>query len=395
MNESTVDLLVVGAGLGGLVAAATASHQGRSVLVLEQNENPGGLARSPAVNGVPMNLGAHALYLDGPAAQTLRALGLPLKGFRSVASAHLEETGRLRALPQSPLGLLTMSWLTWRERLELALTMRAILSEEAPEGTTAHWLGSIRSPRVRAFIETFVRLSTYTNATQSLPASLAHAQLRVLFKPTSQGVSYLDGGWQSLVDELKVLVPIRTGARVTHVSADGVATLANGETIRGHKVAIAVPLATAAQLVDDDSLRQRAASAVPVRAACLDLVLKRLPQPRTRIVLGLDQSLYFSVHSRPDATEAVKVHVAWYLAPDDTQSPTQLRERLEAFVDRAQPGWRSLCEGARFFPHLKVMDDLPRQEVTRLRAPLELISTVASTKFLFDAVVSSIGSTAS
>ena len=129
------------------------------------------------------------------------------------------------------------------------------------------------------------------------------------------------------------------------------------------------------------------AASTPVRAACLDLVLRKLPVPAHRLALGMAEPLYFSVHSRPEQTEHVKAHLAWYLRPDDTTEATELRNRLEAFADRVQPGWREVCEGHRFFPHLRVMDDLPRDEVTRLAAPLRLISSVATRGFLFDAVV--------
>ena len=126
-----------------------------------------------------------------------------------------------------------------------------------------------------------------------------------------------------------------------------------------------------------------------MRVAALDLVLSRLPVPERRLALSLAAPLYFSVHSRPEVQSQVKVHAAWYLAPDDTSEAAAIEQRVEAFLDRVQPGWRELVEARRFFPQLRVMEDLPREEVTVLPAPLRLISSVATRAFLFDAVVES------
>jgi phytoene dehydrogenase-like protein len=388
MTDTTVDLLVVGGGLGGLVAAAHAQRGGRSVLVLEQGAVAGGVGRSPQLAGLPMNLGPHALYLGAAAEQAFTALGVPLPGFEPGAGSWLELDGALLPMPNSPLKLLTASWLSWRERVELAMTLRQV-SGVGPEGTVAQWLATVRSPRVRAFCELMLRLTTYTNAPELLATRLAWRQLRLLLEPGARGVRYLDGGWQPLADTLAASVPIRFGARVTAVSRGGEVMLEGGEVLRGREVALAVPLGVAARLVDDEGLRQRAAAAAPVRAACLDVVLAQLPRPERRLALGMDEPLYFSVHSRPEMASQVKVHMAWYLRPDDATPAAELQSRLEAFLERVQPGWRAQCEAARFFPHLHVMEDLPREAVTRLATPLRLVSSVATTGFLLDAVVES------
>jgi phytoene dehydrogenase-like protein len=205
-------------------------------------------------------------------------------------------------------------------------------------------------------------------------------------------VLYLDGGWQRIVEQLaqvaaRLGVEVRTGARAVSLQGTTV-TLADGTQLTAREVALAVPLAAAAKLSGDAALQQRAEAARPVRAACLDLVLKQLPRPERRLTLGFEQPTYFSVHSPPAQTENIKVHVAWYLAPDDTRDAHALEQELEAFVERVQPGWRDVLVGRRYFPHMRVMEDVPREVASTLGAPLHLVSTVATTKFLFDAVAS-------
>ena len=77
--------------------------------------------------------------------------------------------------------------------------------------------------------------------------------------------------------------------------------------------------------------------------------------------------------------------------PEDVTRDTKaftaaVRARLEALMDRAQPGWREVTEASRYFPNFTVMHDVPRAETVTLDAPLHLVTGVASTGFLFDAV---------
>lgn len=55
------DVVVVGGGLAGLAAAATAAGTGASVLVLDAHRL-GGRALTDEVDGYRFNRGAHALY---------------------------------------------------------------------------------------------------------------------------------------------------------------------------------------------------------------------------------------------------------------------------------------------------------------------------------------------
>ena len=75
MSE-TFDVIVGGAGLAGLTAAATAAQSGRRVLVLDAR-SPGGRARTDERRGFLFNQGAHALYRGGRAEQVLADLGIP------------------------------------------------------------------------------------------------------------------------------------------------------------------------------------------------------------------------------------------------------------------------------------------------------------------------------
>ena len=73
------DVAVVGGGLAGLVAAATAAQAGRSVILFEQASAPGGRARTRTEDGFAFNIGPHALYRAMPGLGILKELGVEFR----------------------------------------------------------------------------------------------------------------------------------------------------------------------------------------------------------------------------------------------------------------------------------------------------------------------------
>src|SRR2546423_15703886 len=72
--EERYDVVVVGAGLAGLAAAATAAGAGVSTLVLD-GHHPGGRASTDERGRFRFNRGPHALYQGGEASAVLARPG--------------------------------------------------------------------------------------------------------------------------------------------------------------------------------------------------------------------------------------------------------------------------------------------------------------------------------
>src|SRR5213593_5202060 len=79
-HQSQFPVVVVGGGLSGLIASTLIARSGLPVVLLEKSATVGGRAASRSKDGFIVNLGPHALYRAGHLRQTLKALGVDVRG---------------------------------------------------------------------------------------------------------------------------------------------------------------------------------------------------------------------------------------------------------------------------------------------------------------------------
>ena len=374
-SSSEADLVVVGGGLAGLSTAALVAQAGRSVIVLEQAAEVGGRAMTQVHEGVFFNLGPHALYFLGQAFRLMRELDVPLSGgFPNPGQSLLLRDEDEAPLPRGLVSLVRSRLFSVREKGRLIRFLATLpkLDTHPFDGVSAScWARSrFGSGNAAAFVLALFRVSTYADDADRLSAGVAIEQLKLALKGN---VWYLDGGWQRLVDGLRMRAleggaSIRTGARVKAVQGNPDAVtvrLSNGEVVQSRSAVLAVAPKTACDLLSEPAgspLGRWAAGSVPIKAACLDVALNRLERPAHRFALGLDQPFYYSVHSAAAklAPEGISVvHVMKYLRQGDVSSAEEIERELEGCLDRIQPGWRSHIVVRRYLPSMTVSHSLP------------------------------------
>lgn len=359
--EAPLDLVVVGGGLAGLTAATVAARAGARVTLLEARSELGGRARTEDHDGFLFNQGPHALYRGGEAMRILRELGVrPSGAFPALRHSNLVENGEL--LPMSRPS--TTGW----PMLKGVMAALRSHAAEPPDQTLADWLDDHVAPEARTRVEGVFRINSYLDDPASVTAAAALVQLRRSVK----GVLYLHGGWRTLVAGLRSAaadagVRIESGAKAGDVETTpaGVAVTAGDRTWTARAVVLAnggARHANDATARRSDALTEWADAAHPATAACLDLALRRLPNPGRTAVFDIDRSHYLVVHSA-SATLAPRsggalIHAMRY--EPDRAPGVDHRGELESLMDLAQPGWREELVSAHFSPQLVVSHDRAR-----------------------------------
>ena len=375
------EVIVIGGGLAGLMAATTAARAGRRTVVLERGEALGGRAQTQEWKGFKLNLGAHALFKAGKAYTLLHELGLLPEGTEPNPRGRALREGRLDLLPAGPLSMLTTGLLGWREKgafLSLMSRLPKVDLQEASGLSCTQWLERhVADPRLRQFMGAILRASTYGGDPNRVRASLALR--RVL--DSQKGVFYIHGGWGALVQRLARAAEaagarIHAGAAVAGVAPRGEGydvRLKSGEVFEGDEVILALPPTETLQLLPEAAaarLRGILGDVQPVTASCLDLCLSRLPNRAVNLGLGIDEPLFMVVQSeaaRIAPEGAALVHLLRYHEGRPGEEPAAMRARLEAFMDQLQPGWRDVLLHARFLPTApvaSVLDEPGRRRPT-------------------------------
>jgi phytoene dehydrogenase-like protein len=365
-------IVVVGGGLAGLASATYLARAGRGVTLYEKARAVGGRAVTTQHGEFRFNLGPHALYVAGEGRAVLKELGVAVRGGRPPSSGSFAiRGGRLDTLPVGPLSLLTTGILSPAGKLEVARILAGLPKTDPATlrgRTVADWLSKTTGrEEVRDLLAAIVRVATYAHDPERQGAETAVAQVQ---RALQSGVLYLDGGWQSIVDGLRAQaeaagVRIETEAPVRRVVAEGAVravVLADGrEKEATVVVATGSPAQVGALMPDEPFLRRAEEQAVPVRAACLDVALARVPRPRGRFALGIDSPIYVSLHSavaRLAPEGGGVVHAARYLGHSADVRPEEVRRELEQSLDLLQPGWQGAAVHQRFLPDMTVSNAL-------------------------------------
>ena len=305
-------ITVVGGGIAGLTAAISAAEQGATVRLLEAHEELGGRARSTG-GAYKANLGPHALLSSSP--------------FWS----WLGERGLLPDHARPPLSGIRFRWRNEIRRVPAvgaAVAALRLRSRSAPvELSFRAWATDLVGAEAAEILSRSGGVITYHHDPGELSAAF-------LWEPLVRGLlsapptaRYPIGGWSAIIARMRdraaaLGVTIETGSRV--------------HDLPSAPVIVAVELADARELLDDDSLRWTSGNAV-----CLDLALRRR-RGDPFVLVDLQESGWVERFSAADHS----------LAPDDEEliqaqmpirpgeSPDGAARRLEGLLDAAFSGWR-------------------------------------------------------
>src|SRR5579884_3254311 len=365
-TKDRLPIIIVGGGLSGLSAAAILARAGHAVTLFEKASELGGRARTKQHGEFFFNQGAHAAYVGGIGEKLLHELGVRYSGAQPVPGQFLAlDNGQLHMLPADVPSVFKTTLLGLGDKVELARTFAALKRLKLADFHRVSWQDWLEQHvshiQVRKFLLAAARLATYSNAPDLLPVSVMPPFL-------DAKALYLDGGWQTLVDGLRHVAQEAGAQIVTQARVEAVVIADAGHSVRlsdgtlhpAAAVVLAVDPQTASTLVADgrhETLSRWAAQSIPAIVTCLDVALRRLPQPQHKGALGIDSPLYCSLHSAwaklaPEG--GALIHTARYLKPGESPDPETTRQELEVLLDLLQPGWREEVVEQYFLPHMVV-----------------------------------------
>lgn len=279
MNNTFVDVAVVGGGIAGLAATYELQLRGLDVRLLEASPRLGGVIQTERTDGWVIDAGPDALLVQKPAAVGLcRELGL---GDRLISTllprtAYVLRDGRLRPLVEGsflgfPIGLGALarsSLFSWAGKLRMAgevvvprgggddesiaSFVRRRFGEEALDYLAEPLLAGIHAGDAErlSMWALFPRLVDAERQAGSVLRSLRALQVT----PSPQGAFVsLPGGVGELVDALAhALRPgtVRLSARVTELHRSALFTIeAPGATLQARAVILSLPAYTAGGLL--------------------------------------------------------------------------------------------------------------------------------------------------
>ncbi|MFP5116066.1 phytoene desaturase family protein [Bacillaceae bacterium C204] len=369
------DVVIVGGGLAGYVAANYLSKTNLSILIVEKGKHVGGRARTNKLKQQYLNLGPHALYKKGKAVSILEELGIHLPGKSPKLNGILIENNIEYAAPLSPFELFTTRLLNGKERIEWMAALLKLMNTDPDKlaaQTFQQWVKQVtHSKIVESLLYVLGRLSTYCHAPERVSAKVMVSNM----KNAMGGALYLDGGWQTIIDQLHnrailsgvqvqphTLVKQIDPAQLDHFKL----VLSNEEEILAKYVICTTGPHELNEMLTEkvNSKNNFFAQITPIRGATLDVALTKLPNPKRLFALSITDPLYYSVHSTyarlSDDTNSAVLHVFKYHHPDDQIDGTSVKNELEQFLDKLQPGWQQYVITKRFIPNITVNQRLPQ-----------------------------------
>ena len=99
-ETDSLDVVIIGGGLGGLTTTALLARSGKAVTLFEQSSNEiGGRARTTAIDGFYFNQGPRALYLSDFSDAILKGIGVTYTGGIAKGSTYLISGGKKYQVP--------------------------------------------------------------------------------------------------------------------------------------------------------------------------------------------------------------------------------------------------------------------------------------------------------
>jgi len=292
----TPDVIVIGAGVSGLVCALEATRLGFSPLVLEASDDVGGRVRTDVVDGFRLDRGFQVLLTAYPEARRwLSYEGLALRAFEPGAIVH--QHGKFDRIsdpirrPSQALRTVFAPIGSFRDKFLIAKLREEVARATIDEVLTAPETSTLQDLRCYGFsqevIEQFFR-PFLGGIFLDRELATSSRMFRFVFRMFTLGYAALPAeGMQAIPKQLASALPqgtIRLNAHAESVS-DNRIRLQGGEELQARAIVVACDPVRAQQLVSSADAGIRTAMR---SVACLYFATDRPPIEMQHLVLNGD-----------------------------------------------------------------------------------------------------------
>jgi len=385
----SAEVLVIGAGYGGLTAAAVLAHNGVEVEVLEATGHLGGRAAFDRKDGFLVDYGIHANRFagEGAAAAALREIGHEID-FVSMGEPQLYREGSFVTLPSGVPQMLTAGFFSLSDKLVMVGDMlRLVLANPGKKADVpldkAVW--GMGRPEVASLFKVLSGLGLVSpDISITSTGDFATFLKRALRAKEVSG--YPRGGTSQIIETLskkiensgKISLNSRAksfeveGGRITGVSV-------KEETFACKAVILAVPLQKLGELAGDflpANFIERCDSIVPTAGISFDLCLTEKVTDIDGLIVTADPVTMGQFASNIDPTtapEGKQLATFYYPLPvevmNDNDAVDAEEKKLRKLVEKMFPGTWDKVEWERALK-LKMVDGVePRTGQTAKDRP--------------------------